>query len=246
VEHELILLSPEKTVIGYRLAGIGARAGAQVLDLVFVLLIVLICDFVGTFAGLQENVLAGFVGLCFTLTFFLYFILQEGLWNGLTLGKKICGLRVRMADGTPITVFAAITRNLIRIGDFLPSLYFAGLLAVISNPKSQRLGDLVAGTVVILEKRPEGLYAPAPHSAGTHYYEDAVGNLKGMTIEEYLTLRRLCDRMPELPPKIQERMLVEIWIPIARRRGVPELPGVHPLYLAEASVMKFGRQHGLL
>jgi hypothetical protein len=41
-------------------------------------------------------------------------------------------------------------------------------------------------------------------------------------------------------------MLVEVWRPIALRRMVPEVPGVHPLLLAEATVMKYGRQHGLL
>jgi uncharacterized RDD family membrane protein YckC len=243
------LLSPEKTILSYRLAGIGGRAIAQLVDclVLFIigLIILLICTALGIIIG-SGMITVTFSALASVLLFFLYFILQEGLWNGLTLGKKICGLRVRMVDGTPITIFAAITRNFLRIGDFLPSCYFAGFIAVISNPRSQRLGDLAAGTVVVYERRPDVVYTPAPHAAGTHYYEEAVGNLKGMTIEEYVALRRLCDRLPELPPQIQTRMLAEIWIPIARRRNVPEYPTIHPLYLAEAAVMKFGRQHGLL
>ena len=67
-----------------------------------------------------------------------------------------------------------------------------------------------------------------------------------MTQEEYNALRRLCDRFPELPPPTQAKVIREIWKPIAARREVPDLPNVHPIYTAEAAVMKYGRQHGLL
>ena len=251
MEHELTILSPEKTILSYRLAGVGARAGAQFIDALVVFAIIFAAS-LGL--GLLSSVLPGLLnGLIMAvlqvgifLTLFLYFILLEGLWNGCTVGKKVLGLRVRMADGTPITFFAAISRNLLRPGDFIPFFYFAGLMAMVCNPRSQRLGDLVAGTVVVYEKRPNEGYAPAPHAAGTHYFESYVGELRGMTNEEYLALRRFCDRFLELPPAIQERMIQDIWMPIAKRRQVPEADNVHPIYLAEAAVMKYGRKHGLL
>lgn len=67
-----------------------------------------------------------------------------------------------------------------------------------------------------------------------------------MNQEEYDALRRFCDRFPELTPETQTRLLRELWEPLARRRSVPTLPNVHPIFLAEAVVMKYGRQHGLL
>ena len=100
--------------------------------------------------------------------------------------------------------------------------------------------------MVTYEKRPVATFVPAPHTAGLHAFESEIGDLRGMTLEEYNALRRLCDRFPELPSRIQERMLAEVWRPIAARRNVPGLPNVHPLYLAEAAVMKYGREHGLL
>lgn len=76
--------------------------------------------------------------------------------------------------------------------------------------------------------------------------EHAIGDLRGMSVEEYVALKQLCDRFPELPATVQERLLKDVWRPIAMRRAVPDLPGVHPIYLAEATVMKFGRDRGML
>ena len=174
------------------------------------------------------------------------FIISEGFWNGQTLGKKAVGIRVRMADGTPVTFLAALGRNLIRPADMIPGPYFVGFIAIFTNPKSQRLGDLVAGTVVCYEQRAASLYVASPHSAGIHPLESQIGDLRGMTQAEYYALRRFCDRFPELSQNTQNRLIEQLWSPIAKRRSVPSLPNIHPIYLAEAVVMKYGREKGLL
>ena len=249
---EILLLTPEKTVISYRLATMPSRIAAHLLDLILsgiltagILIVGGILQQAGNNPILQSlGSLAMPVGVA---SFFLYFILLEGLWNGQTLGKRALGIRVRLTDGTPVTFLAALGRNLLRPADMVPGFYFVGMVAMLTTPKSQRFGDQVAGTIVTHEKRPEPIFAPAPHRlAGEHPYEKSVGDLRGMTIEEYNVLRRFCDRYPELPSSVQIRMLKEVWRPIAQQRGVPDLPDVHPLYLAEATVMKYGRQHGLL
>lgn len=253
MEHQLALLSPEKTILTYRLAGIGARIWAHLLDVVLIVAVILGALFVvSSFAMFGPDVGQISLGglLIFVVAFpFLYFILFEGLWNGQTLGKKALRLRVRLADGTPVTFLAAIGRNLLRAADFMPiGTYFVGLLAIFTTPKSQRLGDLVANTVVVYERRPEPYFrtAPAPHSAGVHPFESQVGSLRGMTLDEYNALRRYCDRFPYLTAGAQTRLTEELWLPIAAKRGVEIPPNVHPLYLAEAVVMKYGREHGLL
>jgi uncharacterized RDD family membrane protein YckC len=244
-------LTPEKAIISYRLASLGSRIGAHILDLVIAIALAFgvslalgLLQLTGIPFLVQLALLANPLGIA---SVFLYFILLEGLWNGQTLGKKAMNLRVRMADGTPITFQASLGRNLLRIADMLPSMYFVGLAAMFTTPKSQRFGDLICGTVVTHERRQPPMFTPAPHRlAGIHPFEASVGDLQGMTIEEYRALRRFCDRYPELPRSVQQRMLLEIWRPIAMRRGVPDLPGTHPLLLAEATVMKYGRDHGLL
>lgn len=246
MEHELAILSPEKTILTYRLAGLGSRVLAHVIDLFIVGAMIWIYMFIfSAIMGQSVTAQGILVFLCLS-TLFLYFILQEGYWNGKTVGKHALGLRVRMSDGTPIVFAAALGRNLLRLADFVPGMYFAGLLAMFTTPKSQRIGDLVANTVVVYEKRSIPMFTPAPHVAGIHPLEASVGELRGMTIEEYTALRRFCDRFPELPTTVQNKLVREVWQPIANQRGVHSIPNVHPIYLAEAVVMKYGREHGLL
>ncbi|MGH8040173.1 MAG: RDD family protein [Stenotrophomonas sp.] len=90
-------------------------------------------------------------GLYLALMFLLmwaYTIVQEACW-GRTLGKRLLSLRVVAQDGAPIGWMAAITRNLLRTVDMLPFGYALGLLSSLFDPHGRRLGDLVAGTVVI-------------------------------------------------------------------------------------------------
>lgn len=245
--HEFAILSPEKTILTFRLAGLGSRITAHILDV----LIVIVALFGATtvlslLAFIEPGTAQAIMAVLFSLGPFAYFILLEGLWNGQTLGKKASGIRVRLVDGTPVTFFAALGRNLLRPADLFPGPYFVGLLAVFTNPRSQRLGDLVAGTIVVHEGKQAPFFASAPHKVGVHPLEAHVGNLRGMTREEYVALKRFCDRFPELSTTVQNQLIEEIWNPIAKRRAVPHLPNVHPIYIAEAVVMRYGRIHGLL
>jgi hypothetical protein len=177
---------------------------------------------------------------------FGYFFLLEGLWNGRTVGKFALGLRVRLADGRPITFQAALYRNLLRVADFLPSLYTIGVISMFLTEKSQRLGDLAANTMVTHEKLEARRSIPAPHRFGIHPFESQINHVRGMSSEEYVAIKRLCDRFPELTRDVQARMIEEIWEPFKLRYGIKSLPNVHDVYLMEAVVMHYGRIHGLL
>jgi uncharacterized RDD family membrane protein YckC len=216
---------------------------------------ILVIMAISTTAMLIAGAIAGYfnsgIGIGLTVFFvaalpFLYFIVLEGLWNGQTVGKLACGLRVRMADGTPIKFSASLGRNLIRVADFLPVGYFVGLLATFTTPRAQRLGDLIANTVVVRDARAIPRFTPAPHKAGIHPFEAHVGDLRGMTDEEYVVLKRFCDRFPELSQQVQESLVKDIWMPFAKEKHIDAIANVHPLYLAEATVMKYGRMRGLL
>lgn len=248
--QEMVLLSPEKAVLSFRLAGLASRVMAHIFDLfvygAWMYVANLVVVVLAAAGSLDEVVAEQLLGVIAIVSIFLYFILFEALWNGQTLGKRAMSIRVRMADGTPVTFAGALGRNLLRPADFLPALYFIGLIAMFTNTKSQRLGDLAAGTIVVHDRRAMPIFQPAPHAFGEHRFESEVGELRGMTIEEYVALKRFCDRYPELSQQAQHRFLKEVWEPVAARRGVKPVPNVHPLYLAEAVVMKYGRTHGLL
>jgi uncharacterized RDD family membrane protein YckC len=87
-----------------------------------------------------------------------YFVLFEMLGGGRSLGKLAAGLRVVRDGGLPITFRASAVRNLLRIVDYLPTSYLAGLISMVVSPEGKRLGDMAAGTLVVRLDRP----APAP------------------------------------------------------------------------------------
>lgn len=244
---ELPVLTPEKTIVLYPLASLPVRIIAHLLDLVVVFAIIVAVGYAATALALIELGLAVFVWLTVGLIVpFAYFVLLEGLWNGRTLGKHAMALRVCMADGTPITFGSAVGRNFVRFGDFLPSFYFVGFAAILTNPRSQRLGDIVANTVVIYEPRAKPEFAPSPHKAGIHFVEPLLPDLRHMSIEDYQALRRFVDRFPEFSQGTQQRLLAEFWVPFATKHRVPPMPGVDPVEVAGGVVMKFGREKGLL
>lgn len=252
---DIAILSPEKTVLTYRVAGLGSRALAHFVDGLIIaatiyasLILIAFIGAGGSMAGFNDlsQIALGMWIMFVSLFPFAYFIFFEGFWNGQTLGKKMAGIRVRMADGTPITFAAATGRNLLRVADFLPVFYFLGTVSMFLNPKLQRVGDLVAGTIVTHETRAITSFSIAPHRVGIHPLEHLVGELRNMSDAQYYVLRRYCDRFPELPAEVQDHLTQSVWLPMSENLDVKMQNDIHPLYLAEATVMKYGRVRGLL
>src|SRR5690606_28934577 len=166
----------ESVPITFRLSSIGARFGAQMLDLAFtyggVFLLLILVAWAGIFSW---NGLFTFYAL---ITFFMrvpYYILSAMVWNGRTLGKRILGIRVISLDGRRLTPHQIVARNLMKeVEVFLPmgtlfggadlgwivGLVLAGwmlatVLVPVFNRKKQRLGDMVAGTIVVDNPKPQ-------------------------------------------------------------------------------------------
>ena len=245
---EYTILTPEKVAIHYRLAGLGSRLGAYFIDVLLIFAFgAVIINLIGALAFVSPGIAAFLLYVLVLALPTLYHMIFEALWNGQTLGKKAAGIRVRMADGSPITPGAAMMRNLMRYVDILPGTYTVGILTMFFTEKSQRLGDIVADTVVIHErKNVDKFTVNFPLTAVEHPLEHLVGDLRGMTMEEYLAVKTLCDRYPNLPVGVQSRLVSEVWQPVANRYQIPAYQGVHAVYLMEAVVMKFARKNGLL
>lgn len=86
-----------------------------------------------------------FIGIFIT---FFYAFLMEG-FMGQTLGKKLMGIVVVKENGSPCDYLSSFTRNLLRIVDWLPYYYLLGLIVILLSPNSQRIGDYIAGTIVV-------------------------------------------------------------------------------------------------
>ena len=137
------------------LAGVGSRALAHFFDTLLLFLLFLA---VMAAAALANVLLTDLPGWAYAAGAVLAFAAQW-FWyagwearTGQTPGKKLLGLRVVRRDGASPDTLAALIRNLLRVADFLPGFYFAGLASCLLSSQCQRLGDLAAGTVVVNER----------------------------------------------------------------------------------------------
>ena len=158
-------------------AGIGSRFLAIAIDSLIQLVLPIVCalllplvwnlrDSIGPRATLWTG--AALLASLFLLHFG-YFAFFEIRWNGQTPGKRKVGIRVVKDDGRPLSPAECIARNLLRIVDELPGLYAVGVLVALLNRRGKRLGDIVAGSLVVRETRLEDLkpvLPGAPEHAG--------------------------------------------------------------------------------
>ena len=86
-----------------------------------------------------------FAWLFWGLGSFIYFTLCELFWRGQTIGKWACDVRVVKTDGFSLDAASVLLRNIFRLVDQIPPLWIVPVL----SPRSQRFGDMVAGTVVV-------------------------------------------------------------------------------------------------
>ena len=161
---KLTIETPEQIELELPLAGIGSRSMAFAFDiLLHIAAIIIIMAAVFFMLLLFGKLLRpgsggsffAFVPMITILAQFLihwgYFIFFEIRWNGQTPGKRRYQIRVIKESGRPITAMEAIARNLLRPVDSL-GFYAVGLICMILNKQNRRLGDYVAGTLVVYDK----------------------------------------------------------------------------------------------
>jgi uncharacterized RDD family membrane protein YckC len=163
LDDELVIETPERVELHYVLANIGNRFLAAGIDhLIQTVALIIILVAAGTlgswqlFSSMNAWTAAVTVLVVFAI-YWGYFVAFETLWSGQTPGKRIMRLRVVREDGRPVRFFEVFVRNLLRLAiDFqpLPS-YAIGVVSIIFSERSKRVGDFVAGTVVIKERATE-------------------------------------------------------------------------------------------
>ncbi len=210
--------TPEHVVRDYEIAGFGSRllaalADGAILIVVFVVLFFLVGGLAGgTTWGQLVVVLAGFALL------WGYFAGFEGFFRGQTPGKRWLGLRVVRDNGQPIGVPEAAIRNLLRVADYLPPPFLLGLALIAFHSKAKRLGDLVAGTVVVRDRPIET--APAePATPGEARSEPSGDGTPRLDDDQYRVLGGFLDRAAALEPAVRDRFADRLtarfaaWIP---------------------------------
>ncbi len=149
IDNLIHLQTPEGVELTLAPAGLVPRAIAWLIDLLirFAILIGLSIIF-----SLMGNFGNGLYLLSFFIIEWLYPVFFEIKKDGSTPGKKSMGLMTVQDDGTPVGLSASFLRNLLRSVDFLPFFYALGILVCAIRKDGKRIGDLVAGTLVIYRR----------------------------------------------------------------------------------------------
>jgi uncharacterized RDD family membrane protein YckC len=164
------VLTPEYVEFNFVLAGLMSRFLALLVDTVLSLIITYVLFIVVLIvslllsaggaavggAGVGESLFGLGVAAQFVIWFLIdwgYMVLLETVWSGQTVGKKMMGLRVIQDTGVRVGVYQSLLRNLVRPLDKLPVFYLVGGVAALFSGTQQRIGDLLAGTIVVRERR---------------------------------------------------------------------------------------------
>jgi uncharacterized RDD family membrane protein YckC len=143
--------TPEGIVLELRPAGLAARYDAFSFDWLIRLVVFYAAALVGRFLG--GIGVAFWIVLFFALEWFYPVFFELGR-SGATPGKRAFGLKVVMDNGLPVTPAASLTRNLLRVADFLPAGYGFAIVSMLVRADCKRLGDLAAATLVVHQSKP--------------------------------------------------------------------------------------------
>jgi len=217
---KLTIDTPEQITIEFPLAGIGSRFLAIVFDMLvqflgyIALALIAALLFGGKLARIWRTgwnwsaAIFILVVFCFYWGYYAFF---ETVWQGQTPGKRHAGIRVIKDTGRSITAFEAIARNLVRVVDQVPGVYAVGCITMFLNQRSKRLGDFVAGTVVVHEKKAEAaepFFNLQPGAKLPVYPVTKLSNTELVLIETFLA-RRL-DLTPEVRTATAKRIAEHI------------------------------------
>ncbi|MGO9405572.1 MAG: RDD family protein [Terriglobales bacterium] len=227
---QLRIDTPEQIALELPLAGIGSRFLALSIDTLIQGVVYLITAFVfiitmplGSSVLMFLPKLVGPAVAIFILfaVYWGYFAFFESIWSGQTPGKRYAGIRVIKESGRPINAFEAIARNLMRAVDGLPGVYGVGVVCMMCNQQSRRLGDFVAGTVVVHEKPTEDV------RPSWNISDQGISSTPDMTQlapEELVLIETYLHRRWDLDPGIRVNTALQIANRITAKTGLQQRP----------------------
>lgn len=235
-EETLVIETPERVPLHFALASIGNRflacAFDHALQLVAIGIVVIVLTWTGRMAGLGVRLTDApkWALVLLIIAVFLiwssYFAFFEWIWNGQTPGKRWLKLRVIREDGRPVTFWEASARNLLRIFDMTPfPFYSIGLVCVFASRRDQRIGDFVAGTVVVREREAQAptfdqlFAAPTSDAALRRSFLPVMftGNVGVLAEREIEVVETFLRRRWDLPDATRQWMAWRVATPILHK-----------------------------
>jgi uncharacterized RDD family membrane protein YckC len=261
--------TPENIQVAYQPAGIGTRFVAWFVDSIImtaagvVIFLILICSGVITETIVRDITESArrsveppsaetpeavwyFVGLFLLVAgvgSFVYYGLSELFLRGQTVGKRLSGIRVVRVDGFALEPGGIFVRNLFRVIDHLPPLWVVPLVSA----RSQRLGDMVAGTVVVFDK-PESIsnlrLSLSQRPPGIAQFAFDAAALKRARAQDFEAIEKILERWNDLTGDQKQTFLGQLVPPLAARLKTDLPPDDQRLaFLQDLLVAEFKRQH---
>jgi uncharacterized RDD family membrane protein YckC len=194
----LTIATPEGVELQLTLAGPATRFVSATVDIIIqAVLLICVAIVFGIFGNSGLGGGGGAVALWFLVSFLVitfYDVFFEVFNSGRTPGKRLNGLRVVRVEGHPVTFLTSMIRNIIRPIDFLPSVYLLGAVVILATDKNQRVGDIVAGTLVVRDRL--GRRPPPPLMPVSTRVPATVGSwdTTQVTAEELAAVRQFLER----------------------------------------------------
>ncbi len=241
LHRRIALETPEHVKLEYQLADLGSRAAALAVDLAIIVAAMLLVALVFRYTGGFGQAVLYIVGFFAVWGYFLFF---EAVWDGRTPGKRALGLRVLHDGGEPLSFQGSVLRNLIRIVDLQPGLTgMAGAASILFNRRAQRLGDLVAGTIVVRDAGGGEMFGDEPQTDGR-------AGRPRLSVEQFALVAGYVARRTGLEPEVRSRVAASVWDAVWSAAGGGSLdpeaaPDTHLVRLhAEEAPRHAARQGG--
>lgn len=218
------VVTPEAVPLQFAEANVGSRAISFFLDVLLLGIGLTILNIFlgylidGTGSGFPEWVAIVVVLLVNFVLFFGYWVGFETLTHGRTPGKMAMGLRVVTVEGSPVRFRHAAIRAALGTVDFSLTMGIGAVMTTMLSKRHQRLGDMVAGTVVLRERSA----APPPRAAmfripdGAEAYAASI-DASGLSVHEYEAVREFLMRSYDLGPQARTDLARRLAAGIAAR-----------------------------
>ncbi|MBV9622679.1 MAG: RDD family protein [Acidobacteria bacterium] len=225
----LAIDTPEQIALELPLAGVGSRFLAVMLDSLlqiaaFLVLAIMFVVWASTdewerrFSGFVSQTIGAVVLVLAPFCLYWgYFALFEIFWHGKTPGKRVAGIRVIHQSGRPMTAIECIGRNLMRGVDILPGMYGVGLVSMMCSSQNRRLGDYVAGTIVVHDKSLDSVAAGWVPRATMQLGEP---ELRSLSSDELMLIETYLQRRYELDTSVRTETAQRIVSLISQKTGI--------------------------
>jgi uncharacterized RDD family membrane protein YckC len=225
VADKLTIDTPEQITLEYEIAGPGSRFMALFVDLLIQAIAMLLLFFAFLVMGVSFTLFFSAaskwtIAILVFAVFFMqwgYFVAFEILWKGQTPGKRQAGIRVINESGREASVYEAVTRNLLRSIDSLPGAYAVGAIVMFISPQNKRLGDYVAGTIVVHDRPPEddGLFF------NTKDEQSPAIDCSAVDVNDLNVLETFLQRRIDLPLDLRQRTAQKLADHFGQKCSVP-------------------------